>query len=119
MHALEGAECWFKDSITLPVEHGFASAWIDPTFRECCAPGCIFAQYAHADDCTGCIGAEVYHSAGRVWLEVRVHPVPLHFMQVTVSIAGLRREFADKRLPLCTRGQYLSNNAFYAQAHAA
>ena len=119
MHAVEGAECWFKDSVTLPVNAGFASAWIDPVFMECCAPGSIFAQHAHAADYSGHIGAEVCSSAGRVWLAVRLQPVPVHTVLVTVSIAGLHRAYADKRLPLCTREQWQNNRAFYAPAHAA
>ena len=119
MHALEGAECWFKDAITLPVVAGFASAWIDRTFLECCSPGSIFAQHAHAQDYSGHIGADVCSVAGRVWLEVRLQPVPIQTMLVTVTIAGVRRDLADKRLPLCTRDQWLNNRAFYAQAHAA
>lgn len=119
MHAIEGAECWFKDSVTLRVKAGFASAFLDATFIECCAAGSIFAQHAHADDYTGCIGAEVSCSAGRVWFVVRLEPAPQHPVLVTVTVAGLRRDFANKRLPLCTRKQWLSNRAFYAQAHAA
>jgi len=119
MHAVEGAECWFKDVITMPVVAGFGSALLDATFRECCAPGSIFAQHAVVPGWSGAIGAEIRSSAGRVWLEVRLQPAPGIPVLATVTIAGLRRDFATHRLPLCTREQYLSNNAFYAQAHAA
>lgn len=119
MHAVEGAECWFKDTITLPVVAGFASAHIDPTFSQCCAPGSLFAQHAHVDDYHGHIGAEVCSGAGRVWVAVRLSPAPVHAALVTVTIAGLRRDVADKRLPICTRQQWLNNREFYRRAHAA
>lgn len=119
MHALEGAECWFKDTITLPLVAGFGSADIDPVFRECCAPGSLFAQHAVVPGWTGAIGAEIRSSAGRVWLAVRLQPAPGMPVLATVTIVGLRRDFASHRLPLCSKAQYLSNRAFYAQAHAA
>lgn len=119
MHAVEGAECWFKDVITLPVVGGVGSAVVDATFRECCAPGSLFAQHAVVQDWAGAIGAEICSRGGRFWLKVNLQPAPKMTVLATVTIAGLRRDFATHRLPLCTREQYLQNNAFYAQAHAA
>lgn len=119
MHAVEGAECWFKDVITLPVIGGIGSTVVDETFRECCAPGSLFAQHAVVPGWSGAIGAEIRSSGGRVWLKVKLQPAPRVPVLATVTIAGLRRDFATHRLPLCTREQYLSNNAFYASAHAA
>ncbi len=119
MHALEGAECWFKDTITLPLVAGFGSADVDPSFYECCAPGSLFAQHAVVPGWPGNISAEVRSSAGRVRVAVRLQPAPGMPVLATVTIAGLRRNFASHRLPICTREQFLSNRAFYASAHAA
>jgi hypothetical protein len=119
MHAIEGAESWFKDVVTLPIVGGFGSALLDPTFLECCAPGSLFAQHAVVPEWSGAIGAEIRRGAGRVSVEVRLQPAPGIPVLATVTIAGLRRDFSAHRLPLCTRDQFLSNQAFYAQAHAA
>lgn len=119
MHAVEGAECWFKDTLTLPLVAGFGCADVDPSFHECCAPGSLMAQHAVVPGWGGAISAEVRSIAGRVRVSVRVQPAPGVAVLATVTIAGLRRDFASHRLPVCTREQYLSNRAFYAQAHAA
>ena len=117
MHALEGAECWFKDTFTLPVRNGIGSAFLDPTFLECCEPGTLRAQHATAPGYPGSIGASISGDGLRTFVSVRLsHAVDT---LVTVTICGLRRGFASKRLAPCTPEQYEHNRAFYARAHAA
>lgn len=119
MHALEGAECWFKDVLTLPLVAGFGSADVCPTFHECCAAGSLFAQHVVVPGWGGAISADVRSAGGRVCVSVRLQPAPGVPVLATVTIAGLRRDYASHRLPVCTREQYLRNRAFYAQAHKA
>lgn len=117
MHAIEGAACWFKDTVSIPVRGGFGSAFLDPTFRECCEPGTLRAQHAAAPGYSGSIGASVSDTALRTFVTVRcAHAVDT---LVTITLCGIRRGFASKRLALCTREQYEHNRAFYAAAHAA
>lgn len=117
MHALEGAECWLKDVVTLPVRSGFGSVFLDPTFLECCELGSVKAQYAAAPGWHGSIGAVVGGSGQRTFVSVRLQPATSLEILVTVSICGLRRDFGGKRLALCTETQYRNNRAFYARAH--
>lgn len=117
MHAIEGAECWFKDSVTIPVRGGFGSAFLDPTFLECCEPGSIRAQHASISGLSLPIGVSVSGSGLRTFVSVRLSAAVNTL--VTVTVCGLRRGFAHKRLALCTREQYENNRAFYARAHAA
>jgi hypothetical protein len=119
MHGLEGAEAWFKDSITLPVIAGRAHAFLDPTFLAVCEPATALAQYACIPGYAGAIGAEVQTSDGRTWLSIRCHPAPPNGTLITASIAGLRRGFTGRRLTLHAREQYEANRAFYRLARSA
>jgi len=119
MHALEGTESWFKDHVSIPVVGGTAVAFLDPDFLACCAPRSIFAQHAVIQNYTGLIGAEVGQSTGRTWVAARCQPPPPDGTLITLTVAGLHRDFADKRLALCTREQFENNRAFYAAAHRA
>jgi len=119
MHALEGAECWIKDSCTLPLIAGRGTALLDPTFRRLCAPGSILAQYATIPGYSARIGARIENNDGRVWLTVCCDPPPPTGTLATVSIAGIRRDMASQRLTLRTAAEYENNRRFYQQARAA
>lgn len=119
MHAIEGAECWFKDSVSIPTVAGFACAFLDPTFVACCDAGTLQAQYACIPGWPGRIGASVQQSAGRAWVEARCEPPPPAGTLITISILGIRRGFSLRRLPLHTAAEYESNRAFYRQARAS
>lgn len=116
MHGLEGAEAWFKDSITLPVIAGRAHVFLDPTFLAITEPGTALAQYACIPGYGGAIGAEIQTSAGRTWLSIHCSPAPANGTLITASIAGLRRGFTGRRLTSHTRAQYEANCAFYQRA---
>ena len=118
MHGLEGAEAWFKDSITLPVIAGRAHAFLDPTFLAVCEPGTALAQYACIPGYGGAIGAEIQTSAVRTWLSIHCSPAPANGSLITVSIAGLRRGFTGRRLTSHTRAQYEANCSFYRRARS-
>lgn len=111
MHAIEGAECWFKDTMSIQVVHGHATAALDPTFAECCEQGSIIAQHAAVRGSACLVSARVAEGCVHVSLSPPATAI------VTVTLAGLRRGFSGLRLPLCTREQYLNNMAFYARAH--
>jgi hypothetical protein len=113
MHAIEGAECWFKDTVSIPVQDGHAAVHIDPTFAECCEQGSIIAQHAAVRGSACLVSARVAEGCVHVSLSPPATAI------VTLTLAGLRRGYSGLRLPLCTREQYLNNLAFYARAHAA
>lgn len=118
MHGLEGAEPWFKDSITLPLMAGRGSAFLDPVFLAVCEPGTLLPQYAAIPGHRAAVGAEIETAAGRTWLSVHCHPAPPNGTLITVSIFGLRRGFTGQRLPLYSAAQYEANKVFYRRARA-
>lgn len=118
LHAMEGEEFLFKDTITIPLIAGFAAAHVDPIFKDCCEPGSLFVQTAFIPQSRAAIGAQIVSMVNRTWVEATVHPAPRHEAFVTLTICGIRKGFCQK-LPTFTRSQMLANRAFYAQAHAA
>ncbi len=118
LHAMEGEEAMFKDVIQVPVEpHGFGAVDVCPTLREVCEPQSLFVQFAFIPCSTGRIGARIVSSAGRVWVEARVNPPPRQRVLATLTVAGVRKGFGGRKLPVFSREQMEANRAFYAQAH--
>jgi len=118
LHALEGEEALFKDVITLPIPaHGIASADVCHIFRECCEPGSLFVQFAHLPASRALIGTSIRASAGRLCVDVRLHPAPRREVLATLTICGIRKGFATAKLMPCTRAQMQANNQFYTTAH--
>lgn len=117
MHAIEGAEPWFKDHITLPLIAGRGAVFLDPDFLACCVPGSVLAQHALVESYHGAIGASVETAAGRTYALIHAHPAPAHGALCNLTLAGIHRAFPSARLAACTRQQYERNRAFYAQAH--
>lgn len=118
LHALEGEEALFKDVVTMPVSaRGFGSVMIDPIFREVCEPGSLFVQMAFIPACTSHIGASVQGSGRRVSVKVQVTPAPGREILATVTVAGIRKGFAEAKLMRCTREQMAANRTFYAGAY--
>ena len=118
LHALEGEEALFKDVLTLPIaEHGFGSAWVERIFLEACEPGSCFVQHAFVPDCSSHIGARVRSAAGRVWIEVQLSPAPRREVLATLTVAGVRKGFANAKLMTCTREMKEANKRFYQSAY--
>jgi hypothetical protein len=115
LFCMEAPEVWFFDVVRVPVKGKAATVTIDPLFVEVCEPNTLAVLALAPDRLVKCAG-NIIAKRRRV---TRLRVCADRPTTITVTIAGIRKGFADIRFPARTVRQMALNNQRWRHLSAA